>query len=227
MSETGEELEELFSRARRAVADHHAFVARARQAHRGRVVPQEDFEEGFVAGNQARVDAVHAAIRDLYDAGTAPDEIALSLRWVDEAGAPEVWKIHQITRTSWCDFCGTPEAVAERLSLGVHNICDRCAALAGRVLSGATSSAANELVVFKRCNDARRCLFCTRQAPASDPDSSYAPIGRDRWWKVPVRIMVEASRATGEWAVACDSCVEFYEEGLRTPQEEVRRFFIF
>lgn len=218
----------LRAAALRAVRAHQEYADQMANRVRPRaVISAEELDrEGMLAGNQALVDMVHASVRDLYDAGDSAEDIARFLGFVDSNGDPLAWEVHQMTHTDWCHFCGVAESVADRLSLGSNSICDRCVAFASEALRDERALAGNSFVSFERSDERASCLFCKRPG-RTIAGAPYASIGRDRWWKVPICIMVKVTRPSGESAAACDSCVEFHEEHFSRPVGEVKRMYLF
>lgn len=229
----GRGLDELRAVAVQAHEEHNTYGLEMRRRMQPRsIVSGEDLDSaGLLAGLEARVDACHAAVRDLFAAGVAPEEIANLLGWIDQSGQPEVWKVHQDTHTSWCHFCGAPESEVEWLSLGKTNICNRCMDLAFEALTQEPGKVGNESVVFERTNAALVCLQCGRQPPGPTR-GTYTPIGYETWGPgrtplqmIPIGAMVWAVRVSGVSVALCDRCVEWDDHCVR-PSEQVEKIFI-
>ena len=102
---------------------------------------------------------LHEALRDLHAAGS-------SLREIADAFGLSHQRVHQIVAGAACSFCGARESDGARLAAGPRvSICERCAALARRVVAEGSVAADERTTLEPVIGDAAaRCSFCRRRA---------------------------------------------------------------
>ena len=106
----------------------------------------------------------HDALRELHAAGH-------SLREIADAFGLSHQRVHQIVGGAACSFCGARQTDGARLAAGPRVfVCDRCAALARRVVAeGRVVSDEFTALEPVPADAAARCSFCRRRAHRAGP----------------------------------------------------------